>query len=61
MRTHPLLIQTFLATPNTDLNPMPFSPISYFPEETFLAASAMPVIANTLNGVKPTSLYVNTI
>ena len=47
--------------PNTDLKPMPFSPISTFSSEIFFAASAMPVMANTLAGVKPNSLYVNTI
>ena len=47
--------------PNTDLKPMPFSPISTFSSETFFAASAIPVMANTLAGVNPNSLYVNTI
>ena len=40
----------------TDLNPIPFSPISFFVEDIFLAASAIPVIAKTLKGVNPFSL-----
>ena len=61
IKSKPLLrISTELATPNTDLNPTPFSPMVFFsPPERRKAFvdSPMAVMARTLSLVNPCSLY----